>query len=106
MASAYLQKVATKEIAWASYLLESGPEPGFTDQICEHFIKYWTNRRAKEIRLPELYSGIVKNDIEIWFDDYRNVKNKGSALQEISNINYQLGMVVNDLHKFDTKDSL
>ena len=104
MATEYLHKVATKEISWASYLLETGPEPGFTDQICEHFIKYWTNRRAKEIRLPELYAGIVKNDIEVWFDDYRNVKNKGSALQEISNINYQLGMVVNDLDKFDLKE--
>lgn len=104
MATEYLAKVASKEIAWAEYLLTTGDEPGFNQAICDHFIKYWTNRRAREINLPDLFPNIVKNDIEIWFDDYRNVKDKGAALQEISNINYQLGQTINDLDKFDHKD--
>ena len=100
MATKYMQRVAEKEIAWANYLLESGEELGFNEAICEHFIQYWTDRRLKELGLEPIY-GVTKNDIEIWFDDYRNIRDKASALQEISNINYQIGMCVNDLHKFD-----
>ena len=100
MASDYISNVETKEIGWAVYLLSSGEEPGFTLPICEHFIKYWGDRRRKEINLPIIHN-LQKNDIEIWFDEYRNVKNKASALQEISNINYQIGKCINDLHKFD-----
>lgn len=102
MATEYLSKVATKEIAWAQYLLTTGDEPGFNEAICTHFIQYWADRRLQEIRLSPIFN-VTKNDIEIWFDDYRNVKDKGAALQEISNINYQLGQTLNDLDKFDTK---
>ena len=100
MATEYFNRVAVKEIEWANYLLESGDEPGFNQAICEHFIHYWTDRRLKELHLEPIFN-VVKNDIEIWFDEYRNVKDKQSALQEISNINYQLGRCINDLHKFD-----
>lgn len=101
MATEHFQRIAEKEVQWANYLLESGDEPGFNAAICEHFIQYWTDKRLKEIRLPFLYN-VKKNDIEIWFDDYRNVKDKQSALQEVSNINYQIGQCINDLHKFDS----
>ena len=104
MASAYFLKVATKELNWARYLLESGDEPGFNEAICEHFIQYWTDRRMKEIGLKPIFN-VVKNDIEQWFDEYRDVKNKQSALQEVSNINYQLGRCINDLHLFDKEPS-
>lgn len=104
MATTYFAAVAAKEIVWANYLLETGDEPGFNAAICEHFIQYWTDRRLKEIGLKPMFS-VVKNDIEQWFDEYRDVKNKQSALQEVSNINYQLGRCMNDLHLFD-KESL
>jgi ribonucleotide reductase beta subunit family protein with ferritin-like domain len=54
----------------------------------------------KELQLQPQFD-VKKNDIESWFDEYRDVKNKQSALQEISNINYQLGQCMNDLHLFD-----
>ena len=100
MASTYMQEVANREIVWAKYLLETGDEPGFNEAICVHFIQYWTDRRLKEIRLTPIYN-VIKNDIEQWFDEYRNVRDKQSALQEISNINYQIGQTINDLHQFD-----
>lgn len=100
MATSYLAKVASKEQVWADYLLESGDEPGFNQAICHHFIQYWTDRRLKELGLSPIFN-VVKNDIEIWFDEYRNIRDKGAALQEISNINYQLGQTINDLTKFD-----
>jgi len=102
MATEYFIIMSNKEIAWANYLLESGDEPGFNADICEHFIQYWTDRRMKELGLKPLYN-VTKNDIEKWFDEYRDVKNKQSALQEVSNINYQLGRCINDLHLFDKK---
>ncbi len=104
MATEYFTIVATKEIVWANYLLETGDEPGFTTAICEHFIQYWVDRRLKEINLKPLFN-VVKNDIEQWFDEYRDVKNKQSALQEVSNINYQLGRCINDLNLFDKENT-
>jgi len=99
----YLKHVAVKEMQWADYLLESGEEPGFNKEICYHFIKYWTNRRAKEINTPIPYENIVKNDIEQWFDAYRNISGKQGALQEISNISYTIGKCTNDLERFDNE---
>lgn len=100
MATDYIDRVAVKEKAWADYLLETGEEPGFNQAICHHFIEYWSDRRKVEIKLKPSFN-VKKNDIEDWFDDYRNVRDKQSALQEISNINYQLGQTINDLDKFD-----
>lgn len=105
MASEYIQRVAAKEIVWAKYLLESGDELGFNEAICTHFIQYWTDRRLNEINLPTVFN-VTKNDIEIWFDEYRNVKDKGAALQEVSNINYQIGKCVNDLYLFDHRKDM
>jgi ribonucleoside-diphosphate reductase beta chain len=103
MATDYLKQVAEKEVRWSNYLLESGDEPGFNQAINTHFIQYWTDRRLKELNLEPVYN-VKKNDVEIWFDDYRNVKDKQSALQEISNVSYQLGQTINDLYKFDERN--
>lgn len=92
--------VAEREKAWATYLLEDGELLGFNQSICDHFIEYWTDRRLVEIGLPKIFN-VTKNDIEDWFDDYRNVNNKHAALQEIDNISYQIAQIQNDLHKFD-----
>jgi len=100
MAEKQFTDVITREKAWADYLLEDGECPGFNQAICHHFIEYWGDRRRKEIKLPEVHN-VVKNDIEVWFDEYRNINNKTAALQEIDNISYQLGQVVNDLDRFD-----
>ena len=100
MTNEAFNSVVAKEIEWSEYLLEDGETAGFNHAICNHFIKYWADRRRKEINLPQVYS-IVKNDIEIWFDEYRNPNSKASALQEIDNISYQLGQIQNDLDKFD-----
>lgn len=100
MASTYMATVAEREIKWANYLLETGDEPGFNKAICEHFIHYWTDRRLREIKLPQQFN-VKKNDIEEWFDEYRNVRDKQSSLQEISNVNYQIGQIQNDLDLFD-----
>ena len=92
--------VVASEIDWATYLLEDGELLGFNQLICEHFIQYWADRRLKELNLPPIYN-VVKNDIEDWFDDYRNVNSKHSALQEIDSVTYQKNTIVNDLYRFD-----
>lgn len=104
MAYAVVTDVVNKEKGWASYLLEDGELLGFNQAICDHFIEYWAARRLNEIGLDKIYN-VTKNDIEDWFDDYRNVNNKQSALQEIDNISYQLGQIQNDLDRFDKKET-
>lgn len=102
MMTALIEKTVSSELEWVDYLLEDGELLGFTRPVCEHFIKYWADRRLDELKLPTIY-GVVRNDIIDWFNAYRDPNSKQAALQEIDNTSYQLGQLVNDLHKFDTK---
>lgn len=103
MATEYMAKVYEKELEWIDYLLEDGEVPGFNREICKHFIEYWIDRRLREIKLDTMFN-VQKNDIEIWFDKYRNINGKSSALQEVDNVSYQIGQLKNDLHRFDDTD--
>lgn len=105
MADKISLEVKLKEKEWAEYLLEDGEILGFNRAICDHFIDYWIERRKKEAGIPSA-SPLPKNDIEEWFDSYRNINNKQSALQEIDNISYQVAQIRDDLSKFDTITSL
>lgn len=105
LATELATEVFTRESDWADYLLIDGEVPGFNKAITDHFLKYWVNRRLNELGLDPLFPNIVKNDVEIWFDEYRSPNSKQSALQEVDNISYQLGQVINDLHRFDTDAS-
>ena len=91
-----------KELAYADYLLIDGEIQGFNKQICEHFIKYWVDRRRRQLKLKPLYN-LEKNDIEKWFDSYRNINGKSVALQEADSAAYQKGTVLNDLNRFQTE---
>jgi len=97
---ALLAETMRREIEWTKYLLEDGETPGFNFEIAEHFLQYWADFRLKEVKLEPVYN-VQKNDIEIWFDEYRNPNGKQSALQEIDNVSYQLGQMQDDLWKFD-----
>ena len=100
MAMTYAKYVYTKELEWIDYLLEDGEVPGFNKAVCTHFVEYWIDRRLKEIKLEPMFN-VVKNDVEVWFDHYRNPNSKSSALQEVDNVSYQMGQLKNDLHRFD-----
>ena len=97
----HMKEIVKRELEWAEYLLEDGEVPGFNYEICEHFLRYWADRRLRELGLPQIYN-VQKNDIEIWFDEYRNINNKAAALQEIDNVSYQLNQVIDDLGRFDS----
>lgn len=97
---AMLDETLTRELAWTEYLLEDGETPGFNYKIAEHFLQYWADYRLREVKLDTIYN-VQKNDIEIWFDEYRNPNGKQSALQEVDNISYQLGQLKNDLYRFN-----
>lgn len=96
----YLQEAVNRELKWVDYLLEDGEIPGFNKAICTHFIQYWADRRLGELKIPPMFN-VVKNDVEDWYDTYRNPNAKKSALQEIDSVTYQKNTLVNDLHKFD-----
>lgn len=95
-----VKQTVESEIEWSDYLLEDGETLGFNAEINEHFIKYWADKWHTSIVGTSLFN-LKKNDVEIWFDDYRNLNSKNSALQEIDSITYQKNTVVNDLYKFD-----
>jgi len=96
----FTKKTVQQELDWNNYLLEDGPIPGYNQAIGEHFIKYWADKRLKEIGLQPLYNE-KKSDIIDWYNKYRDLNSTSTALQEADATNYQKGKLVNDLDKFD-----
>ena len=96
----YIEKVSKAEMEWSDYLLQNGNIPGYNKEIGEHFIKYWADRRLKEIKLQPIFNE-KRSDIIDWYERYRNLNLTTTALQEADATNYQKGKLQNDLDKFD-----
>jgi|GEM_PF-1612728 len=92
------QETAQLEMEWNRYLQREGAIPGYTIEIGDHFIKYWTDYRLKKLGLEPIYRE-PKSDIIDWFNSYRNLNKTQVALQEADNTNYQKGTLRNDLHR-------
>jgi len=93
------KETANLEIEWAKYLLKDGEIPEFNLKIATHFIKYYTDKRLKDIKLSVLYNE-KSSDIINWYDEYRNLNNNHVALQEAETTNYQKGKLKNDLDSY------
>ena len=91
----YARQVSEQEILWNDYLFQEGSIPGFTKEIGEMFIRYYTDQALKNIGLDPIYNE-KKTDIIEWYDTYRNSNHKNIAAQETQNINYQKGALKND----------
>ena len=100
----FTEKTVNAELDWNDYLLEDGSIPGYNKNIGEHFIKYWADRRLKELKIQPIYNE-KKSDIIDWYNRYRDLNNTTTALQEADSTNYQKGKLSNDLDKFDLEDS-
>ena len=96
----FTKKTVEQELNWSDYLLEDGPIPGYNKDIGSHFIKYWADKRLKEIKIQEIY-GEKKSDIVDWYNKYRDLNSTTTALQEADTTNYMKGKLRNDLDKFD-----
>jgi ribonucleoside-diphosphate reductase beta chain len=96
----FVQDTVKQELRWNDYLLEEGSIPGYNKEIGEHFIKYWADRRLKEIKLQPFYNE-KSSDIINWYNKYRDLNGTTTALQEADATNYQKGKLVNDLDKFE-----
>lgn len=95
-----VKETVESEFVWNDYLLKDGSIPGYNKEIGEHFIKYWADRRLKELKLPEIYKE-KKSDIIDWYNKYRDLNSTTTALQEANATNYQKGKLMNDLDNFD-----
>ena len=101
----FTKKTVEAELEWSEYLLKDGSIPGFNKGIGEHFVKYWADRRLKEIKIQPIYNE-KKSDIIDWYNRYRDLNSTSSALQESDALNYQKGKLSNDLDKFDLPQSV
>lgn len=92
----YVKTVVEQELNWCAYLFEKGPINGFTQEMGEHFIKYYADKTLRDINMPPIFNE-SKSDVIDWYEDYRNINNQNTAQQETSNVAYQKGVVKNDL---------
>jgi len=97
----FTKKTVEQELEWSDYLLKDGSIPGFNKNIGEHFVKYWADRRLKEIKIQPIYNE-KKSDIIDWYNRYRDLNSTSTALQEADTTNYTKGLLKNDLDRFNT----
>lgn len=92
-ATEYCKFVVEQELNWAKYLLEGRNVPGLSFNTAEYFIKYHANYRLSSLGISPIYTNCVeKNDTIIWFDNYRNINNLNTAIQESTAISYTKGL--------------
>ena len=96
----FTEKTVKAEMEWNDYLLEDGSIPGYNKNIGEHFIKYWADKRLKELKIQPIYNE-KRSDVIDWYNKYRDLNSTTTALQEADTTNYQKGKLTNDLDKFD-----
>ncbi len=94
------KETAELEFEWNDYLLKEGSVQGYTKEVGDKFIKYWTDFRLKEIGLDTIYNE-GSFDVIDWYNNYRDLNKTQVALQEADNTNYQKGQLKNDLSRFD-----
>jgi ribonucleotide reductase beta subunit family protein with ferritin-like domain len=92
----YVKKVAEAEKKWSDYLLAEGEVPGFSRGINNNFIEYFANKTLTDLGLKEIYKA-EKTDAIDWYNEYRKINNQNAALQEVSNVSYNKGVVKNDI---------
>jgi len=92
-----------QELSWNDYLLKDGPIPGYNKEIGSHIIKYWADKRLRDINEPIIYNE-QSSDIIDWYNRYRDLNGTATALQEAEATNYQKGKLTNDLDKFDQRN--
>ncbi len=92
--------ILVQELEWNKYLLQDGPIPGYNEQIGEYFIKYYHAKALRNLGCD--YTPVASNDTIDWFNHYRNPDNKQVSQQEQSSTQYQKGVMLNDLHKFNS----
>jgi ribonucleoside-diphosphate reductase beta chain len=92
----YIKKVAEAEKKWSNYLLIEGELPGFNKRINNNFIEYFANKTLTDLGLNKIYKA-NKTDAIDWYNDYRKINNQNAALQEISNVSYNKGVVKDDI---------
>ncbi len=95
----YAKTVSEKEFDWNDYLLIDGETPGYNKEIGRHFIKYWTDKRLRDVKLEDIY-GEKKSDIIDGYNKLRDLNSTTSALQEADATNYMKGKLKDDLDRF------
>ena len=96
----YFKKNAEDELKWIDYLFKEGPINNFTDEMAKHFVKYYTDKALKDIKLNPIFNEPHSEYIS-WYERYRNLNAQNAALQEVSNSVYRKGVIKNDLDKLD-----
>ena len=83
---------------WATYLLRDGSFAGFNKEICDIFIEYRSDLVRSAFKLPKKYKHSIKSyDFLEWFDTYRRIQNQNQTLQEMSNNNYEKGVIISNI---------
>ena len=93
-AKEYCKFVVEQELEWAKYLLEGRNVPGLSYATAEYFIKYQANYRLSSLNIvmDDYLEFAEKNDTIIWFDNYRNIDNLNTAIQESTATSYTRGL--------------
>lgn len=84
------------EIEFAKYLMSFGPIPSLTIAVFESFLKFYVDDRVSKIGCPKIFNE-KKSDIVEWFEMYKDINKDNTAQQEAEAMNYNIGILKNDI---------
>lgn len=90
-------EVVEDELGWGKHLLSFGNLPTLTMPVFDNFIKFYANKRCKNIIGENIYNNVVKSDVIDFFENYKDIDKDNTAQQEAEAINYNIGILVNDI---------
>ena len=97
MTKTIFKEVVDDELDWGRHLLSFGNLPTLTMPVFDNFIKFYANMRCKSVTGEIIYDGIAKSDVVDFFENYKDIDKDNTAQQEAEAINYNIGILVNDI---------
>ena len=97
----YIKEQQQYEFEWIEYLFKDGGINGLTEESSKYFIRYMIDKTLKDISMEPLHNE-KKSELIDWYNNYYDINNQLNASQEMSNISYQKGNVLNNLHVKET----
>lgn len=101
-----IDKIVKDEIEWGEFLMSFGNLPSLTNETLKGFVYYFANDRLSKIGIDPKYKLKEVPEIVDWFILYKDINKDNTAQQEAQALNYNIGIMENDLDNNNLIDEL
>lgn len=93
-----------QEKDWSAYLFSKGSMIGLNEVLLNQYIEYMANKRAKSLRIAQLFPDAPKHNPLPWTEHWLSSKGVQIAPQEVEIFSYLVGAIDSDVNHTSLKD--